>query len=79
MRSTPFFGLFWHILLPRQHEVDPETRHRLIVDENVRLQIEHLQEYPFVASAMKAGKLRVHGWVYDIGSGEIRIIASPDE
>ncbi len=60
-------------------EVDPETRHRLIVDENVRLQIEHLQEYPFVASALKAGKLRLHGWVYDIANGEIRIVAGPDE
>ena len=59
-------------------EIDPETRHRLIVDENVRLQIEHLQEYPFVATTMKAGKLRLHGWVYDIASGEIRIIAGPD-
>jgi len=59
-------------------EIDPETRHRLIVDENVRLQIEHLEEYPFVATAMKAGKLRLHGWVYDIANGEIRIIAGPD-
>jgi len=59
-------------------EIDPETRHRLIVDENVRLQIEHLQEYPFVATAMKARKLRLHGWVYDIANGEIRIIAGPD-
>ncbi len=58
-------------------EIDPETRHRLIVDENVRLQIEHLQEYPFVASAMKAGKLCVHGWVYDIGNGEIKLISGP--
>lgn len=59
-------------------EIDPETCHRLIVDENVRLQIEHLQEYPFVATAMRAGKLRLHGWVYDIANGEIRIIAGPD-
>ncbi len=59
-------------------EIDPETRHRLIVDENVRLQIEHLEEYPFVATAMRAGKLRLHGWVYDIANGEIRIIAGPD-
>ena len=60
-------------------DVDPETRHRLIVDENVRLQIEHLQEYPFVANAIRAGRLRLHGWVYDMASGAIRIISSPDD
>jgi carbonic anhydrase len=60
-------------------EVDPEVRHRLIVDENVRLQLEHLQEYPFVAAALKAKRLRLHGWVYDMASGAIRIVSSPDE
>jgi carbonic anhydrase len=60
-------------------EVDPETRHRLIVDENVRLQLEHLQEYPFVAAALRARRLRLHGWVYDMASGSIRIISSQDE
>lgn len=60
-------------------EVDPETRHRLIVDENVRLQLEHLQEYPFVAAALKAKRLRLHGWVYDMASGAIRVISSPDD
>jgi carbonic anhydrase len=60
-------------------EVDPETRHRLIVDENVRLQLEHLQEYPFVATALKAKRLRLHGWVYDMANGAIRVISSPDD
>jgi carbonic anhydrase len=60
-------------------EVEPEIRHRLIVDENVRLQLEHLQEYPFVAAALKAKRLRLHGWVYDMASGAIRIVSSPDD
>jgi carbonic anhydrase len=60
-------------------EVDPETRHRLIVDENVRLQLEHLQEYPFVAKALREKRLRLHGWVYDMASGAIRVISSPDD
>ncbi len=59
-------------------EIDPETRHRLIVDENVRLQLEHLQEYPFVVAEMKAGRLRLHGWVYDMGCGEIHIISGSE-
>jgi carbonic anhydrase len=60
-------------------EVDPETRHRLIVDENVRLQLEHLQEYPMVAAALRGKRLRLHGWVYDMANGGIRVISSEDD
>jgi hypothetical protein len=59
-------------------QIDPEACHRLIVDENVRLQLEHLQDYPFVAAAMKTGRLRLHGWVYDMGCGEIDIISGSE-
>jgi carbonic anhydrase len=46
----------------------------LIVEENVRLQLEHLQEYPFVRNAMKGKNLNLHGWVYDMQTGEIKIV-----
>ncbi len=55
-------------------ELDPNQRRNLIVEENVRLQLEHLHEYPFVRRARAAGKLRTHGWVYDMTSGEIRVV-----
>ncbi|WP_323002420.1 carbonic anhydrase [Denitromonas sp.] len=51
-------------------------RHRLIVEENVSLQMEHLLAYPFVARAVDAGKLAVHGWVYDMDTGSINVQAS---
>jgi len=47
---------------------------RLYVEENVRLQLEHLQEYPFVQEAMLEKKLAIHGWVYDMDTGEIRVL-----
>lgn len=59
-------------------DIDPEVKHRLVVDENVRLQLEHLQEYPFVARALAEKRLTLHGWVYDMASGEIRIVSSPE-
>jgi len=59
-------------------EIDRKVRHRLMVDKNVRLQLEHLQEYPFVVAAMKAGRLRLHGWVYDMGCGETHIISGSE-
>lgn len=51
-----------------------EQRMNLIVEENVRLQLEHLQEYPFVRKAMTDKKLKIHGWVYDMSSGEIKVV-----
>lgn len=49
-------------------------RANLIVEENVRLQLAHLGEYPFVRHAMNDGSLHIHGWVYDMTTGEIRVV-----
>jgi carbonic anhydrase len=57
-------------------ELDTEKRMQLIVEENVRLQLEHLQEYPFIRRAMQQKKLNIHGWVYDMRTGEIKVIKS---
>jgi carbonic anhydrase len=38
---------------------------------NVRLQLDHLRTHPAVFSALRAGTLHVHGWVYGIGTGEV--------
>lgn len=54
----------------------PEQRMKLIVEENVRLQLEHLREYPFVRTAMRQGRLSIHGWIYDMESGEIKILST---
>ena len=51
-----------------------EQRMNLIVEENVRLQLEHLQEYPFVRKAMTDKQLKIHGWVYDMSTGEIKVV-----
>ena len=51
-----------------------EQRMRLIVEENVRLQLEHLLEYPFVRRAMVDKKLAIHGWVYDMETGAIKVM-----
>ncbi|SNB46751.1 carbonic anhydrase [Geobacter sp. DSM 9736] len=59
-----------------QIEVPQEQRMKLIVEENVRLQLEHLQEYPFVKKAMNEKILNVHGWVYDMSTGQIRVMKS---
>ena len=52
------------------HE-DPAERHRAIVEENVRLQLSHLETYPYIREALATGKLKLHGWVYDLAGQEI--------
>jgi carbonic anhydrase len=61
-------------LLELHFQISEEQRMNLIVEENVRLQLEHLQEYPFVRTAMLDRALSLHGWVYDMSNGGIKIV-----
>ena len=45
-----------------------------LVEENVVLQLTHLRSHPCVATALAKGELRLHGWVFDISTGEIRAL-----
>ena len=50
----------------------PEDR-RLVaaIEENVLVQLEHLQTHPAVAERLEDGRLALHGWVYKIETGEV--------
>lgn len=39
--------------------------------ENVIQQMQHLRTHPSVASGLANGRATLHGWVYNIGSGEV--------
>ena len=41
------------------------------VEENVLVQLENLRTHPVVASALRRGELRLHGWVYKFETGEV--------
>ena len=43
-----------------------------LIEANVMLQLEHLKTYPGVQAKLDAGEITLHGWVYDIGSGDVR-------
>jgi carbonic anhydrase len=51
--------------------IDPEDRHRAIVKQNVLLQLENLRTHDAVRQALAAGELTLHGWVYDLLTGQI--------
>lgn len=46
-----------------------------LTEQNVLLQLQHLKTHPSVAAAMAAGELTLSGWVYEIGSGVVRMAA----
>jgi carbonic anhydrase len=49
---------------------------RLAVEENVKLQVEHLSHLAIIRHGWKdhAGIPRLHGWVYDIGTGIVKVV-----
>lgn len=52
---------------------NPAEKLKHLTEENVLMQLVHLNTHPSVAGAMAHGELTVSGWVYDIGSGVVRI------
>ena len=53
------------------HNMDDSERMRLLLEQNVILQLTHLKTHPSVAARLAAGDLDLHGWVYDIKTGDV--------
>ncbi len=51
--------------------VSEETKLNALVRENVLAQLDNILTHPVVAAAVERKQLRLHGWVYDIGSGRV--------
>ena len=41
------------------------------IEENVLVQLENLRTHPAVAAGLARGKVKLHGWVYKIETGEV--------
>lgn len=48
-----------------------EERAQMLLEQNVILQLAHLKTHPVVQKALSEGALTLHGWVYDIKSGDV--------
>lgn len=46
--------------------LDPDTHWRRVVEENVVVQLGNLMAFPCVVEAVRAERLELHGWVYDL-------------
>ena len=52
-------------------DASDEERMKLLLEQNVILQIQHLKTHPSVAARLAKGDLVIHGWVYDIKTGDV--------
>ena len=52
------------------HLSEPEKM-KMLLEQNVMLQLQHLKTHPTVALRLAMGDLQLHGWVYDIKSGGV--------
>ena len=57
--------------LPHDEPLDSQYLNEAI-EENVMQQVQHLRTHPTVAAKLATGKIQIHGWMYDIKSGNIR-------
>lgn len=48
-----------------------EPLKRKTEEENILFQLKNIKTYPFVMEALDDGTLHIHGWYYDIGTGEV--------
>lgn len=53
--------------------LNEEERLKRCIEANVIAQLTHLKTIPSVVSGLATGKLRLHGWVYDIESGAVNV------
>jgi len=56
---------------PPSTVLEKDERYRLIEQENVRLQIEHLYTYPLLKKAVVEKQVQVHGLYYNLENGEL--------
>ncbi len=55
-------------------DLEGEARVEALVSQNVRTQIGHLRTHPAVAARVATGQVALHGWVYDIKTGEVMAV-----
>lgn len=52
--------------------IDPLlSKHNQLSQVNVLQQMEHVLSYPFIQAQVKSGKLRIHGWWFDIAKADV--------
>jgi carbonic anhydrase len=45
---------------------------QLITEENVIAQLDNMRTFPSIAARLANGRIQLHGWVYDIATGDVK-------
>ena len=54
-----------------QPGIEGTDKVQALVQQNIRLQLQHLRTHPSVAARTADGSLKLHGWLYDIENGAV--------
>ena len=55
------------------HDLLPADKLKRVTEQNVLMQMHHAKTHPSIAGALARNALTISGWVYEIGSGEVRV------
>ena len=77
-QASSFVGRWMDILRPGYERVaarvaDPEARKAALEQEAVLTSLRNLESFPFVAEALAAGVLTLHGVFVEIGTGALQV------
>ncbi|MGI5466277.1 carbonic anhydrase [Streptomyces sp. CA-132043] len=72
-KSLPGMALFNRWLQRAEFRSRPASLQRrgVATQRHLETQLEHVRSYPCVALRLRQRRLRLHGWFYDIASGEM--------
>jgi carbonic anhydrase len=59
-------------MLKKTTSISFEETLEAVTEANIIVQMQNLRMHPAVDEAVRQGSLQLHGWMYDIGSGDIR-------
>lgn len=62
------------IVRVRYPDLEGEALVQALVEQNVMTQLDHLRTHPSVAARLAEGRLGVHGWTYEIGTGTLAVL-----
>tara|TARA_R110002167_G_scaffold156092_3_gene350706 strand:+ start:1501 stop:2184 length:684 start_codon:yes stop_codon:yes gene_type:complete len=60
------------IIQEKMPDLSSDKKLEMLIEENVLLQMRHLQTHAHVAAKLATKKIQLHGWTYNIGSGDVK-------
>lgn len=61
----------YHVAKETGADFSTDEGMKSLIEQNVLIQIQHLKTHPYVAARLASGALTIHGWVYDIKTGDV--------